>query len=90
MEPCGLGIEVNGECDGQCYTKKQERIKFEDVHSEELEVILWRASLRNNYPENQTICSHHMYKFTTKFEKQFKNCCNPYGTHTKKKVKGKY
>ena len=55
--------------------------------SEEQSTILQRASPRNSPVGNETICIHHLLKFTSAFERIFDKCCNPFDKHVKCKVK---
>ena len=81
MEACGIGITRNDECHKDLHTRKQEMKKFEDIPPDQLNLILWRADLRETKK-----C---LFTFTRAFERIDDKCCNLFGKHVKRKVKGK-
>ena len=49
--------------------------------SEEQSTMMWTALSRNSPVGNETICLHHLLKFTSAFEIIFDKCCNSFDKH---------
>ena len=74
---CGIGIRLNDDCHLESYTDQK------DVNKLKKNKLLYLRIPNLKDVENQTVYSHHYYKFVNYYSIMFgKKCCDPWSIHT--------
>ena len=80
---CGIGIRLNDDCHLGSYTEQKDVNKFGDLKEEDIKLLYLRIPNIKDV-ENQTVYSHHYYKFVNYYSTLFgKKCCHPWNIHKK-------
>ena len=87
-EPCSFGVLLKTECHKDSYTRSSGTHNIADLDPSFVEILLWRAGLRDHEENVVTICEHHHQYYGNVFERKSKTkSCAGVLQHTGNKVK---
>ena len=87
-EPCSFGVLLKTECHKDSYTRSSGTHNIADLDPSFVEILLWRAGLRDQEKNVATICEHHHQYYGNVFERKSKSkSCAGMLQHKSNKVK---
>ena len=87
LDLCTIGLMLGEGCHKSTFLRSTGLIKIATLTPEDQVNLIARTGCHLHPPElvEETVCFHHEKKYITRYSELQKQCCNPFGTHSKRK-----